>query len=548
MDIIKAQFDRIQQQLKGLSASQKMLTASLLAIMVMTLVLWGRYAGEPEMMPLLDQPMTTEDLARLPDHLQAKGITTRIVGDRIFVATEQHRAALAVLTYDRMLPKNTSYAFDKFLGKMTMFDPPDKQKAIWNEAKQAQLSSIISALEGVADATVIIDGGQQRGIRTRQEPRASINITMRPGYKPTQHLANAAADLVAGAQQGLKPSEIRIVIDSRPFKPYDPDSEFTFGNGGELFEQLVQREQYYSQKIQSMIDHIPGAIVSVHCKINNQVKHSTAHIVDKSQTVQLEQRILTETEEMSSSEPAAMEPGAVPNTGMVIEEAVARGPETTSNREKSEIENLADYTRRDEVVKDPGGDVSVLGVSVRLPRSHFVNVYRARYGTDTEPEEKALEALMNEEVAHVESAVRALTGLSGDEGVSISLFTDILPKMEDLPQMAATTSLPLGLGDHAKEIAIGVLAVVSLFMVLMMVRKSTPAPSMPVAVEPAQPQQLAGGEDLAGEVGEGNPLLDGMELDDDAVRAQQMIGQVSSMVKENPDAAAQLVKRWLNRA
>jgi flagellar biosynthesis/type III secretory pathway M-ring protein FliF/YscJ len=39
-----------------------------------------------------------------------------------------------------------------------------------------------------------------------------------------------------------------------------------------------------------------------------------------------------------------------------------------------------------------------------------------------------------------------------------------------------------------------------------------------------------------------------MEVDDDSVRTQQMIGQVSSMVKENPEGAASLVKRWLNRA
>ena len=41
--------------------------------------------------------------------------------------------------------------------------------------------------------------------------------------------------------------------------------------------------------------------------------------------------------------------------------------------------------------------------------------------------------------------------------------------------------------------------------------------------------------------------LDGMELDEESVKAQEMIGQVSTLVRENPDAAATLVKRWLNR-
>ncbi len=42
MDLLKAQFDRISKQLSELSSSQKMLTAALVAIMVMTLIWWGR--------------------------------------------------------------------------------------------------------------------------------------------------------------------------------------------------------------------------------------------------------------------------------------------------------------------------------------------------------------------------------------------------------------------------------------------------------------------------------------------------------------------------
>ena len=103
-----------------------------------------------------------------------------------------------------------------------------------------------------------------------------------------------------------------------------------------------------------------------------------------------------------------------------------------------------------------------------------------------------------------------------------------------------------------KEIILGVLALISLFMVSMVVRKGTPAPAVAVAA----PAAAAGGpapvldaaSELAGEVGTGGTTLDGMELDDDAIRTQQMLEQVSSLVKENPDSAATLVKRWLNRA
>ena len=59
---------------------------------------------------------------------------------------------------------------------------------------------------------------------------------------------------------------------------------------------------------------------------------------------------------------------------------------------------------------------------------------------------------------------------------------------------------------------------------------------------------LGGNPLIAGEVSEGGQTLDGMELDEDAVKAQQMVEQVSTMGKENPEGAAQMVKRWLNRS
>ena len=94
----------------------------------------------------------------------------------------------------------------------------------------------------------------------------------------------------------------------------------------------------------------------------------------------------------------------------------------------------------------------------------------------------------------------------------------------------------------------GALALVSLFMVSTIVKKGTPQPTIIPEVAPRETPRLASGEDIAGIVSDGNPTLDAMEVDDNAIKAQQMVEQVSTMVKENPDAAANLVKRWLNRS
>ena len=96
--------------------------------------------------------------------------------------------------------------------------------------------------------------------------------------------------------------------------------------------------------------------------------------------------------------------------------------------------------------------------------------------------------------------------------------------------------------------AVGVLAVVSLFMLMTIVKKGGPEPVLAMPDAPRETPRLATSEDVAGIVGDNNSLLDGMELDESAVKAQQMVEQVATMVKENPDAAASLVKRWLNRS
>src|ERR1700751_4598972 len=104
MDLLKAQLDRIQQQLSGLTPSQKMLTGALVAIMVMTLVWWGRYAGEPEMEPVFNSAVSPDDLERITTELTAKGIKYAVSGDKVLVPADRRVEAFAALSYSRMVP------------------------------------------------------------------------------------------------------------------------------------------------------------------------------------------------------------------------------------------------------------------------------------------------------------------------------------------------------------------------------------------------------------------------------------------------------------
>ena len=45
--------------------------------------------------------------------------------------------------------------------------------------------------------------------------------------------------------------------------------------------------------------------------------------------------------------------------------------------------------------------------------------------------------------------------------------------------------------------------------------------------------------------GEEDGLLAGLELGEDAMRTQQVLGQIRQMVDEDPDSAATLISRWM---
>ena len=118
MDFLKNQLERLQAQFGQLTASQKMLSVSLIAIMIMTLAWWGRYAGTPEMQALLDQELSVEDFSRISKNLNLKGIPFTTSGMKILVPADRQYQTLGDLAGENLLPRDTSSAFTDLMGKM----------------------------------------------------------------------------------------------------------------------------------------------------------------------------------------------------------------------------------------------------------------------------------------------------------------------------------------------------------------------------------------------------------------------------------------------
>jgi flagellar biosynthesis/type III secretory pathway M-ring protein FliF/YscJ len=180
MDFVKAQFDKIKEQLAGLNASQRMLAGSLAVIMVMTLLWWSRYAGTSEMEDLLPQDFSAEEVRRVSDLLDAKGIQKKVVGNRVQVPVDRRFEALAQLTYEGAGPTDTSAGFDDIIAKMdSPWNTQVKQDVMFNRAKETMLAQVMREWPGVRDARVVINAAQKRAFGEADvSPSATVNPKM----------------------------------------------------------------------------------------------------------------------------------------------------------------------------------------------------------------------------------------------------------------------------------------------------------------------------------------------------------------------------------
>lgn len=546
MEFLKVQITRIQEQLAGLSATQKMLVVSLLAIMVMTMLWWAHWAAVPEMSPLLDQSMSQDELGQITTSLQGQQIEYKLVGDRVYVPADRKLEILATLGYSQALPRNFDTGFDEVIKQMNWLDPPDKTDKMFLDAKERTLASVIQKFPGVQDAAVVIDPTTDRRLDGNDiEPVATVTLTTsRNGGASRRQLSESAADVVSGAQAGLTRSRINVVIDGIPFAVKDRSDDGMGGDDDSVELQKQWEDHYRNQILQGLTD-VRGAIVSVSVKVNTAQTMTTKHTIDPKQIVSIPTHN-EESDDEQTAEPAAQqeEAGAVPNTGMSLASGGGGGGGSTSTDDKSDFDT--DHTKQDEVIKQGPGDATLLAASVRVPRSYFIEAYKNENGGKDPDDPGAMTTYIAMQLAQIRSAIKGCAPVPSDDALYVGSYSDEMPAEAPVEQQAAAAPLSGTIGRHGKEIGVGILAALSLFMVSMMVRKGAPAAA--VAADQAETERtLNGNESVVGSAAEKSTSLDGMELDEETVKAQQMLEQVQEMVTSNPEGAANLVKRWLNQ-
>jgi flagellar biosynthesis/type III secretory pathway M-ring protein FliF/YscJ len=554
---LRDQLALVQTRIASLDTTAKLLVGSLVIVLAMALFLVAQYAGATDMTPLAINASAQADATRF---LRERGIQFREEAGRILVPSESHSTIISALG-ESNVGGGDAIDFNALVALDTPFDTArqsDQRKLI---ALQNVLARTIAGFKGVKSATVVVSARPAPGMQGAAVQSASVSVQMKSGEALTQAQVDAIASLVAGSQAGLKPENVAITDGEGPRKPRAGRDRMAAEN----LEQQQKIADSVEERIHGLLSNIPGVLISVNPQVVTKTVQETQTSFSEAVTAPASE---SRVETSSRSAPPAAAPGVRSNTGMDLADARG-GTSTTSEKQQSEFVTRIPQTQRSEF--DPTGYAVKIDVGIALPWSYFRRVHEHRTGgpksaeegaegaaAAAPPDEAALAKIRDEEVERIRKLVETQIQTDAIEGskrgtVEVTWFYDFDggPVQAGVGGGAAAVIDAIapsgGAGGLVKTIALGSLAVLSLGMMLMMVRKAAEKPDLPSASELAGvPPTLEVDEaDLVGEADESAPALEGMELDDDSLRREQMLQQLNELVKRDSVEAASLLRRWM---
>ncbi len=559
MDFLQKVFAQSKAHLQGLSLSQRVAIGLCVVVMLGALAWLVQWSATPERVALLNQDLTAEELGRIQARLDGAGAAYEVRNNRIYVSPDTRALWLARLGEEHALPSDLTVSFDSLIREQSPFLNMEEQAWRRSVAMGNELARVVREFSGVADARVFIDKAEKRGLgRSATAPTASVYVKMKPGAELDRNRVFALASFVARSVSGLNLKNVGVTdaTTGRSYTVPDPDSPGSFDD----LDDRRRKEEYFTQKLLHVFAHIPGLLVGVHAELDPESR--TVESTKYGKPVKTREQTETMTQDRGS---AGAVPGVVANTARA---AGGGGTADKMERTNGSEEYLAGVDKTVETSDRMRNGLRSLRASINVPRSYLAGVFRQANG-GKEPTDSELEPLIKEQLAKIRKQAGAIIppapsqdplAPADDSHIQVDWFYDMAVPGAVFAEAGGAGRDVLALArSYAGPAGLALLAVMSLFAAVMLVRRASDAPIVPGEGLKPDPLTRLGGLDVAAEAGEDgyaaaapvgeaqvtSGLLVGREVDEGAVRAQQQIEQVSQLIEDDPSVAAQLIKRWV---
>ena len=515
--------EQMSTNLRGLSPGRKLALLSVLAAAIAGAVVVWLWAQRPDLQTLFSN-LSSEDAAAVVAKLREAHVAYEFSADggAILVPSEKvHELRLQLASQG--LPQGGGVGFEIF--DRTSFGTTEfVQKLNYRRALQGELARTIGQLAEVSHARVHLVVPEHSLFTERQEPaRASIVVSLRSGRTLAANQVQGIVHLVASSVEGLRPQEV-TVIDShgQVLTQAAGEADAPIGRGHTEFQRGL--EQDLEARIQTMLERVVGpnrAVVRVSSVLDlRQVELTEEKFDPDTQVVRSEQR----SQEKLNGSTEGPGPTGVPGVLSNLPGGAAAGATGATSRNATDKQNeVVNYEISKTVsrILEPAGTIKQLSVAALVD-----GTYESAKGADGQTSRKYVPR-SDEELKKLEELIKKAMGYSEQRKDQV-VITNVAFEANAVgdEEAAAPATLASRLAPWlplARYAAAGALVGVVLLFVVRPVLKALLAP----------PASSAGGY---------VPLAAGGEVGRPGLPARE---QMIQLAKDNPQAAAMIVRKWL---
>jgi flagellar M-ring protein FliF len=557
MDFLNKTFAQAADLFRSMTPGAR-ITAGLLAVLVVISLgyLFQHQTAGPDAFLMNGEPVPASCLPAMEAAFAKANLSTYTIdGARIRVPRGQQGAYMAALAEGKALPPNFGSALAKALDAGSMFESPEKGRERRKTALQEELSLILRSMNGIENAFVLFDT-EPRGGLGNNEKLVTASVSVKPlGTENLDESRVSAIRYCVAFGIGAKPENVVVTDLNEHGRVYHGDLQ----NGGAGENQYLAAKQEHERvlkaKILDALSFISGLTVQPTVELDKERTTRTQSLKVDPKTVPLRttEKSVTRTREGTSGggRPGFQGQGNTPASLASAGAGTSKGSHEEEENSSSTAENVP--VLREQIEKESVGLTPKRAtVAVGVPSSYFEKVWRERNpvkeGEEPKTPDAAALAAIGEEVSSLirKHVATLLTPLLPPEPepdmtklVTITTFQDIKPGA--IPGPSTWQNVLAWLSTHWSTLGLIGLVLAGLAMLRSVVRGGGTEPATMSARIAATPEDAPAEKESA-------ELVAARRLRRLAAGGPSLRDELSGLVTEDPDAAANILRTWIGQA
>ncbi len=463
--------------------------------------------------------------------------------NRIYVPSSARDEYFRAVSDADALPLGDGSMIEKAMSQASPLDSDSRRRSMENHGKERELGRQIRSYPEITRATVIYDS-LKRGFAVDHRQSASVIVTPIGSDPLPAPMIRAIKETVRAAYAGMSLEDVTVTdVNAR--------GTTVVNETDDLFQQRKKWEEYYTQKARILLSGYGALSIDATVDIDPSLGSEKAKLVYDQQPTTLQEQSASTNSEVNRPLPSGA-PGAntngVGNQSRAIDPAQQMQVSKTTQKNESTIKVPGEEF---ETSKSAGFQPQRVSFSIGIPESYYDQAWKIDFlkqNPDAKPEDfKAMDTdqrtkLKAATANDIRNAIKPilLEGPAGEDRFPLVEVWD----HRDLPEVPyAAPSMSdktiSWLSKSWQTLAMLGLAIVALVMVRGMSKMgaSSPMPDFEEGFGLELPKPPA--EEMLAEEDSGPRLT---------ITGQHLKQELTQLVGTNPEAAANVLRKWLDGA